>query len=628
MTKQHKSSNSNHAKKPFATRHMLRLALVAGVVGGFASPSFAQTDLTLPAFPAESTGVTLPASQDAALPSAFVEAKQTSPLTSQRVAMLLGLKKVASSGVTAGSSPIISLPSFPSTEPCTSEQTSTSKQVATNSQAPTIFRSTSGKTDNANTARYTTSISLASADESLSEIEIPPTLTVQASAPVEDAIETESLDISLADLRPAIELTPQVESIPEQAEALAETLLDIEVPQSVVQLPQTLQPLPTTVQDQPSSSNPQLIHALPLLNPLQTEQLSPEIVQRIPAIQLHIGGGMGVQSSFSDSDQTEEQAEEQTQASPANYSMSDADDNASVSTAATKTAPKTLKVRIEGEPAQVVSRSIASSEASEAPQKTLSFDPASFSIASANTETHRKGIQSLGGQITNSQSAADFPIAAGPVGGTVVSLPNLSSPSPVAQAETSQRLGTSSNNSQPLDIPTLVSQGPTHVAPTANATPIVGTEVKPTIGARLEVGLHEASSVETTQPISGLSVEHPELCQVLKSSERSVSLVGLKSGQTRVALFTTSASGERKIEIREVLIAGTENRQADMNSMAAEISKSVRRMYPSSRIEVIAEDDGLAVQGYAGSEAEAKKIISLIRRTSLQPVIDRLATYK
>ncbi len=155
-----------------------------------------------------------------------------------------------------------------------------------------------------------------------------------------------------------------------------------------------------------------------------------------------------------------------------------------------------------------------------------------------------------------------------------------------------------------------------------------GTDRATTMGARLEVDLHESTNVETAQVISGLSVEHPELCQVLKSGERSLSFVGLKAGQTRVALFTTDASGERKIEIREVVIAGSENRLDDMKSLATEIGRSVHSMYPHSQIEVIAEADGLTVQGYAGTEEEAKKIIGLVRRTSLQPVVDRLATYK
>ncbi len=155
-----------------------------------------------------------------------------------------------------------------------------------------------------------------------------------------------------------------------------------------------------------------------------------------------------------------------------------------------------------------------------------------------------------------------------------------------------------------------------------------GTDRATTMGDRLEVNLHESTNVDTAQVISGLSVEHPELCQVLKSGERSLSFVGLKAGQTRVALFTTDASGERKIEIREVVIAGSENRLDDMKSLATEIGRSVHSMYPHSQIEVIAEADGLTVQGYAGTEEEAKKIIGLVRRTSLQPVVDRLATYK
>jgi Flp pilus assembly secretin CpaC len=182
-----------------------------------------------------------------------------------------------------------------------------------------------------------------------------------------------------------------------------------------------------------------------------------------------------------------------------------------------------------------------------------------------------------------------------------------------------------------FDAPAMrqkLSSDPTSRKPAHKSMSDKGTDRAPAVGERLEVGLHESANVETVQPISGLSVEHPELCQVLKSGERSVSFVGLKAGQTRVALFTTNTSGERKIEIRDVVVAGAESRQADMKSLATEIGRSVRSMYPKSRIEVIAEAEGLTVQGYAGSEEEARKIIGLVRRTSLQPVVDRLATYK
>ncbi len=180
----------------------------------------------------------------------------------------------------------------------------------------------------------------------------------------------------------------------------------------------------------------------------------------------------------------------------------------------------------------------------------------------------------------------------------------------------------------PASVPSAPTESSSRIAATLKSVSDKVAEQIPAVGERLEVGLHEATNVETSQPISGLSVEHPELCQVLKSGERMVSLVGLKAGQTRVALFTTDETGERKIEIREVMIAGTESRQADMKSMAIDIGRTVHNMYPKSRIEVIAEDEGLTVQGYASTEDEAKKIISLVRRTSLQPVVDRLATYK
>ncbi|MDX1927080.1 MAG: hypothetical protein SFV81_11210 [Pirellulaceae bacterium] len=592
MTKHQKSNNSTQATKQFSVRQMLRSALVVGVVSGFACPAMGQTELTLPSFPEDATSLALPVAQDLSLPPAFTEPKAVGPSTSKRVASLLGLKKLAPTSPAA-----CALPAFPSTQPTLLPQSSPTEQLS-NASAPSIFRSTSTKAGDSQTLHNDDSIALASADESLSQIEIPPTLSTQPALASdelseEETSEAESLDVSLSELSR------------ESSESLTDTLIDIEIPkgseeQQATTTQQNLSDVPrvTTQLDQ---------------TPVLLQQRAPELVKRLPAMQLHIGGGRGAQSTISDS--------VQPASAPTSYSMSDADEDnqedATESESEVTEAPKTkktLNVRIEGEPVQVVPRSAAASEAIVTPQKQLSFDPV--------------GLRSGVGSPTASTPAANTPAANTPAVSTpAVSTAAVSKPAVSLPAVNLPAISSSSTiqsvSSQSASIQSISGQ-----SSGAKAQTDKGFDQPPTIGERLEVGLHESINVESKQPISGLSVEHPELCQVLKSGERSLSVVGLKAGQTRVALFTTSASGERKIEIREVIIAGTENRQADMKSLATEISKSVRRMYPNSRIEVIAEEDGLAVQGYAGSEAEAKKIIGLIRKTSLQPVVDRLATYK
>jgi Pilus formation protein N terminal region len=146
----------------------------------------------------------------------------------------------------------------------------------------------------------------------------------------------------------------------------------------------------------------------------------------------------------------------------------------------------------------------------------------------------------------------------------------------------------------------------------------------PTIGPHLEVANGEAQSVLLQSTIHNISVEHPEICQVIKNGEKSISLIGLKPGKTRVAIFST----QNQVEIREVTISGTEDDQAARERMAKEMSRAIEKAYRSSSVEVVADDEGLVVQGFAESEGEAKKIIRMIRQSSLMPVVDRLSTYK
>ncbi len=325
-------------------------------------------------------------------------------------------------------------------------------------------------------------------------------------------------------------------------------------------------------------------------------QRLPEIVKRPPAMQLHIGGSSKPTAASVSANQD------------TTFSLSDSEGSHSVSIADHKgihspvvaLPSNPMKIQIEGEPGT----------GQAIPKATSALTTDISTVASTNSDSDF-------GEPASRAAVTGVPVVSAPV--TSAPVNSLLGPTPSSVA--SQTQTTKERKSTPSLAASSRVAGQKSVANKV-------TENAPVIGEQLDVGLHEATNVETVQPISGLSIEHPELCQVLKSGERTLSLVGLKPGKTRVALFTTNEAGERKIEIREVVIAGTESRQTDIKTMAAEISNTVHSMYPNSRIEIIAEAEGLTVQGYAGSEDEAKKIIGLVRRTSLQPVVDRLATYK
>ena len=578
MTKQLRSHKATVAAKRFNLHRLMRSAIAAGVVAGCMSNASAQIDLPLPALPSDTSGWSLPVSQDSpsqpttssAAASNHTGSTHTAP---QFAAKLLGLKKrtAAANNPLASSTalnlpaftvptlptqtlaaqtlaaqtlagPSSALPTFPSTAPRSSDATQST------STAPTICCSSGTKSQ----AVSNDTVVLASAQE----LPTPPQFSSDTDA---DSLVPASLDSNARSSQAAVTSSIS-DNESSDDESLSESLIDIDFA--------TITP--------PTAPAPVA----------QSTQRLPELVKRPPAMQLHIGG----ESSRKVTTATQLQRPQTTLATapsakstaattkelPANFSLSDTSDASSQSNAVGNSS-----TRFGGSPS-------------------VTIEPVIAVVPSTNLNPMNVRIEGEPG--TAKAIASSTP--------PIVNASTFAKQTVATTAPKTPSTGNSSRNA-------------THKSVSDNSA-----ARGPVIGERLEVDLHEATNVETSRPITGLSIEHPELCQVLKSGERMISLVGLKAGQTRVALFTTDTDGERNIEIRDIVIAGTETRQADMKSMATDISRSVHNMYPNSRIEVIAEAEGLTVQGYASTEDEAKKIISLVRRTSLQPVVDRLATYK
>ncbi len=144
-------------------------------------------------------------------------------------------------------------------------------------------------------------------------------------------------------------------------------------------------------------------------------------------------------------------------------------------------------------------------------------------------------------------------------------------------------------------------------------------------GSMLRVGIQDAMLVQSDVPIIELSVENPEVCQLLQTGSQSYSLLGLHAGSTRIALVSSLDNGERTVEIREVSVAppGVPN-NSGLEGLAEGISASLEKLYPQYAIDIDIVDRSLLVQGEVSSELEAKRIIAFVRKASLSPVVDRL----
>lgn len=154
----------------------------------------------------------------------------------------------------------------------------------------------------------------------------------------------------------------------------------------------------------------------------------------------------------------------------------------------------------------------------------------------------------------------------------------------------------------------------------------VSSQIKLQSGGPLNVGLQESATLSTEYSIAELSVEHPQICQLLKTSERSISVIGMRPGTTRIALISYNAQGERAVDVREVAVGETAPTEVDLPELVKEISQSVKQMFPKSDVQITAYQDYVMVQGYTNYESDAKKILALVRKTSLFPVVDQLTT--
>lgn len=149
---------------------------------------------------------------------------------------------------------------------------------------------------------------------------------------------------------------------------------------------------------------------------------------------------------------------------------------------------------------------------------------------------------------------------------------------------------------------------------------IVETQLHFTVGPRGSLQLTSGNR------IVGVSVEQEEICQLIQTGPRSYSLIGVREGHTRVALIT-EVSGQRQIEIQQVTVDPRGTTGSDLSALAESITQTIRQLYPHNRVQVAAQGRQLFVSGKVDSEESARRILSLVRKTSLTPVVDQLTTY-
>ncbi len=143
---------------------------------------------------------------------------------------------------------------------------------------------------------------------------------------------------------------------------------------------------------------------------------------------------------------------------------------------------------------------------------------------------------------------------------------------------------------------------------------------------QIVVGLKDAVKLTSGNKIVGVSVEREDVCQLIATGPRSYSVIGLNEGSTRIALIT-EVSGERQIEIQQVTVGKQSSVGSDLNAVAENLTQTIKQLYPYSKVAIEIQGQQLVVKGMVDSEDSARKILTLVRRTTLMPVVDQLKSY-
>ena len=163
---------------------------------------------------------------------------------------------------------------------------------------------------------------------------------------------------------------------------------------------------------------------------------------------------------------------------------------------------------------------------------------------------------------------------------------------------------------------------PAVASPTASATPSskkteAPSEIFADSRARLEVATREAVTHRCGRILKSASTSDETICKVVCVDSQNVAVLGVQNGVATVELaYADGTSESLAVEVRS-------GRAADGEDKITSVLESLKQMYPAAGLEIRAKGAGvLRVTGTAKSEAEARQIVSLVRKVFLMPVED------
>ncbi len=127
--------------------------------------------------------------------------------------------------------------------------------------------------------------------------------------------------------------------------------------------------------------------------------------------------------------------------------------------------------------------------------------------------------------------------------------------------------------------------------------------------------------------VRGVQVADESICQAVAAGPNQLKLIGTGNGVTRLVVWADVDASDESARMRafEIHVKDAVDATGEQIGNKAELlSQSIRKAFPLCSVRVQSNRDHLVVSGRCDSEASAKQIIRMVRKTCLIPVQDNL----
>ena len=172
-----------------------------------------------------------------------------------------------------------------------------------------------------------------------------------------------------------------------------------------------------------------------------------------------------------------------------------------------------------------------------------------------------------------------------------------------------------------LNPDTKVTQAPKETVVTSDVKPN-GEPNEPTVTHhRLQLQVKQSGLLRLPREVEKVEVVNGELCEAILFENREVSIIAKSEGRTHVML---TMKGDQASTNYLIAVTAPQAAAQSRVSSQGKLAQTIQGLYPNANVEVTEENGRIVVSGEVSSNDEAFKILALVRRVRLVPVVDRL----